>query len=501
MAELELIARARRHGSATALVSAAGSLSYAELLGRSAGAAAHLLDGKPDLAGARIALLLAPDAEFVVAQWAVWRAGGTCVPLSLQATPAEWDHVLRDARVTKVIASDSLTGRIRELCDSLGIGMLRTGFASGVLPEVAESRPGTLLYTSGTTSRPKGVVITHANVAAQVRSLVEAWDWSASDRIPLFLPLHHIHGLTNVLACALWSGATVEMLGDFDADRVLERVATGAYTLFMAVPTIYVKLVAKFDAAPAAVSAPWARAFGELRLMVSGSAALPASLHARWETLTGQRLLERYGMTEIGMALSNPLQGERRPGSVGLPLPGVDVRLMDDDGQVIEAESQPGEIQVRGPGVFRDYFGREAESATSFDDSWFRTGDVAVIERGYYRIMGRRSVDIIKSGGYKLSALEIEAAILEHPAIAECAVVGLPDDTWGEAVAAVVVPRAGQQVPALPELRDWCRDRLSPYKLPRRLDIVAALPRNAMGKVTKPQVVKMLGEPAAPGRR
>jgi len=260
----------------------------------------------------------------------------------------------------------------------------------------------------------------------------------------------------------------------------------------MAVPTIYVKLVAKFDSAPEADATRWSQAFRTLRLMVSGSAALPASLHTRWEQLTGQRLLERYGMTEIGMALSNPLQGERRPGSVGRPLPGVQVRLVDEAGQVITAEDVPGEIQVLGPGVFREYFGRVADSAASFDGDWFRTGDVAVVERGYYRIMGRRSVDIIKSGGYKLSALEIEAALLEHPAIAECAVVGMPDATWGESVAAVVVVHPGQSVPPLELLRDWARERLSPYKLPRRLEVVASLPRNAMGKVTKPAVVRML---------
>lgn len=491
--EPELVARARAHGHATALFGASRALTYDDLLRESAEVAADLLQPVADLAGARIALLLPPDVDFVVAQWAVWRAGGVCVPLSLHATPGEWEHVLRDARVDRVLTSPQVQSRILDLASRLGIPVRHVGHATGSLPAVPDSRPATILYTSGTTSRPKGVVITHANQIAQVRSLVQAWEWSAADRIPLFLPLHHIHGLVNVLACALWSGARVEMLGEFDADRVLDRVAAGAFTVFMAVPTIYVKLVAKFDAAPTATAERWAAAFRSLRLMVSGSAALPASLHQRWEQLTGQRLLERYGMTEIGMALSNPLQGERRPGAVGVPLPGVEVRLVDDDGREVTVEDQPGEIHVSGPAVFREYFGREADTAASFDGNWFRTGDMAVIERGYFRIMGRRSVDIIKSGGYKLSALEIEAALLEHPAIAECAVVGLPDETWGEAVAAAVVPRPGRQVPALADLRDWCRDRLSPYKLPRRLEVVAALPRNAMGKVTKPAVIRILG--------
>jgi malonyl-CoA/methylmalonyl-CoA synthetase len=192
-------------------------------------------------------------------------------------------------------------------------------------------------------------------------------------------------------------------------------------------------------------------------------------------------------MTEIGMALSNPFHGERRPGAVGVPLPGVDVRLKAESGKIITAEDEPGEIQVRGPGVFRTYWNRPEASAESFDDGWFRTGDMAVIERGYYRIMGRLSVDIIKSGGYKLSALEIEAALLEHPDIRECAVLGLPDDTWGEAVTAVVVLKTGASL-ELAALRLWCKGRLSVYKIPQRLRVVAELPRNAMGKVTKPAV-------------
>jgi malonyl-CoA/methylmalonyl-CoA synthetase len=197
-------------------------------------------------------------------------------------------------------------------------------------------------------------------------------------------------------------------------------------------------------------------------------------------------------MTEIGMALSNPYRGERRPGAVGIPLPGVEVRLRAESGATVTSEDEPGEIQVRGPGVFRAYWNRPAESAESFEDGWFKTGDMAVLERGYYRIMGRLSVDIIKSGGYKLSALEIEAALLEHPDIAECAVIGLPDVTWGEAVTAVVVLKDATSL-ELPALRDWCKGRLSAYKIPQRLRLAKELPRNAMGKVSKPDVRALFG--------
>lgn len=347
-----------------------------------------------------------------------------------------------------------------------------------------------ILYTSGTTSKPKGVLTTHGNIQAQIESLVEAWEWNANDRIPLFLPLHHIHGLINVTSCALWSGASIEPFARFDLPVILERVRSRAYTVFMAVPTIYVKLIEALQAASAEDRSGLLQGFAAMRLMVSGSAALPASIHEQWTALTGQKLLERYGMTEIGMALSNPFHGERRPGSVGLPLPGVQVRLKSESGVILTEENTPGEIQVSGPGVFIGYWNRPETTAESFDESWFRTGDLAVLERGYFRIMGRLSVDIIKSGGYKLSALEIEAALLEHPQICECAVVGIPDDTWGEAVSAAVVLKENC-VMEIGALRDWCRGKLSVYKIPQRLRVVESLPRNAMGKVTKPAVQKL----------
>jgi malonyl-CoA/methylmalonyl-CoA synthetase len=331
------------------------------------------------------------------------------------------------------------------------------------------------------------VVTTHANIQAQIESLVKAWVWSAADRVPLFLPMHHIHGIINVTSCALWSGATIEPFERFDSNAILGRVRDDAYTVFMAVPTIYVKLIQAIEAASTEDREAIIGGFARMRLMVSGSAALPASVHEQWTALTGQKLLERYGMTEIGMGLSNPYHGERRPGAVGRPLPGVEVRLKAEDGGIVTDENVPGEIQVRGPGVFRDYWNRPEASAESFDGDWFRTGDMAVLETGYYRIMGRLSVDIIKSGGYKLSALEIEAALLKHPLIAECAVIGLSDETWGEAVTAVVVTKEHAPL-ELSGLRDWCKGRLSVYKVPQRLLVVTELPRNAMGKVTKPAV-------------
>ena len=239
-------------------------------------------------------------------------------------------------------------------------------------------------------------------------------------------------------------------------------------------PTIYNRLIESFDAAPPEVQRAREAGCRRTRLMMSGSAALPVRTLERWRTISGHTLLERYGMTETGMILANPLHGTRTPGFVGTPLPGVDVRLVD------------GEIEVRGPGVFREYWNRPDETREAFHNGWFRTGDVAAVEDGSYRLLGRSSVDIIKTGGYKVSALEIEEVIREHPSVADCAVVGVPDDDWGERVSVDVELRPGAGL-TLDELREWMKDRLAPYKAPKELRPVHALPRNAMGKVIKPR--------------
>jgi malonyl-CoA/methylmalonyl-CoA synthetase len=346
-----------------------------------------------------------------------------------------------------------------------------------------------ILYTSGTTSRPKGVVTTHRNLEAQIAALVDAWGWTADDRVLHVLPLNHVHGIVNILGCALWAGGVCEFLAPFEPTAVWDRMARGGVTLLMAVPTIYARLLAAWESAEDSLRARWSDGARGLRLMVSGSAALPVPLLERWRAATGQILLERYGMTEIGMALSNPLVGERRPGSVGLPLPGADVRLVDESGAGVPAGT-PGEIEVRGESVFSEYWGCADVTRESFRDGWFRTGDVAVIEAGYWRILGRQSVDIIKSGGYKVSALEIEDVLRQHPEIRDCAVVGIPDDEWGERVAAAIVPGSGDG-PTLEILREWAAARLAKYKLPTRMRLVDDLPRNAMGKIVKARVKEL----------
>jgi malonyl-CoA/methylmalonyl-CoA synthetase len=367
-----------------------------------------------------------------------------------------------------------------------------------------------LVYTSGTTGGPKGALHTHRSLAAQVDALLEAWGWTAGDRIANVLPLHHVHGIVNVVCCALAAGARCELLPSFEPAAVWERFAAGELTVFMAVPTVYSRLLSAWEAAGAERRARWSEGARSLRLMVSGSAALPVSMLERWEAATGHRLLERYGMTETGMILSNPLAGERVPGSVGTPLPGVDVRFAGggepcDEGpdpEITDPESpdpdaRRGEIEVRGPALFAGYWGREAATREAFtDDGWFRTGDVGLLEHGRYRLLGRSSDDILKTGGYKVSALEIEETLRAHPAIAEVAVVGVADQVWGQRVAAAVVLADGATLD-LEELRGWGKERLAPYKVPTLLRVIDALPRNALGKVTKPAVSERFSDNAS----
>ena len=486
-------ARAAEYGGRIALVDASGAHSYANLLDASGRIATALLSGRDDLQGGRIAFRVTPGFAWVATQWGIWRAGGVAVPLALDAPASELDYYLGDSQASALIYDEAGDTAMASLAFSRGIdGGLYSRLLSGEksrLPKVTADRRAMILYTSGTTSRPKGVVTTHENIAAQITALIEAWEWCSDDRILLCLPLHHIHGIVNVVGCALWSGAVCETIPRFAVDAVWERIASGSLTLFMAVPTIYVRLISAWEAASPELRTQWTGAASRMRLMVSGSAALPISTLQRWKEVAGHTLLERYGMTEIGMALSNPYRGERVPGSVGKPLPGVEVRLVSESGEKV-APGTAGEIEVRGPNVFQEYWENPAATREAFRDGWFRTGDTAIVENDVYRILGRNSIDIIKSGGHKISALEIEEVLRAHPAIAECAIVGVPDSEWGERVAAAIILRAEGTLD-LETLRAWCKPRMSAHKVPSRLLTLKALPRNAMGKVIKTSVTDL----------
>ncbi len=477
-----------------AVVAADGRYTYDELEAASRRVAGSLLGGDGDLQQARVAFFVPPSFAHVAAQRGIWRAGGVAVPLAISHPPAELDYVIRDCAASMVIVTGEHRAVLAPLAAAAGARLLTIEEALAhampdLLPHVGAPRRAMIIYTSGTTGRPKGVVSTHAVIGAQISSLVSAWAWSPLDRLLLCLPLHHVHGVINGLGCALAVRATCEILPAFDATAVWNRLASGEVTVFTAVPTIYTRLIASWDASPPDVQQARSAGARRLRLMMSGSAALPVHVLHRWREITGHTLLERYGMSETGMTLSNPLDGDRRPGSVGSPLPGVEVRLVDDEGNTVD-DGMPGELEVRGPSVFVEYWQRPDETSAAFRDGWFRTGDVAVLEDGCYRLLGRTSVDIVKTGGFKVSALEIEEVLRAHPDITDCAVVGVADDEWGERVSAAVELKTGSTL-SLEALQDWVRPQLAPYKIPRALTTVTALPRNAMGKVVKPEVAAL----------
>lgn len=490
---IALIDRAKGFLNRTAIVAAEGHFTYADLDRASAQVATQLLNGRSDLAEARVAFLVPRGFHYVAIQWGVWRAGGIAVPLC-EAHPApELAYVVDDTDAEIVIAHPDFAEILQPIAATQNSRYLETphlfSATPTVLPHVDPTRRAMILYTSGTTGKPKGVVTTHQNIEAQITALTTAWGWQATDHILNVLPLHHVHGIINVLSCALWSGAVCEILPKFQPSTVWNRLASGDLTLFMAVPTIYARLIKFWQEADKPEQERLSTGCRALRLMVSGSAALPVSRLEAWQTISGHTLLERYGMTEIGMALSNPLNGQRLPGYVGRPLPKVEVRVVDEANRPIEA-GQSGELQVKGPNVFAEYFGRPQATAEAFCDGWFRTGDIVVEENGAFRILGRNSVDIIKTGGYKVSALEIEEILRTHPNIQDCAVVGVPDEAWGECVCVALTTSSPETI-KLAELRTWAKARLAPYKVPSQMLILADLPRNVLGKVTKPAVVNL----------
>ena len=492
---LSLIERIVAFGDQPAVVDPSGTWTYAEL-DRRAKDLARVMISSGVGRGDRVALLCRPGRDFVIAVLATWWAGAMAVPLHPAHPAAELGYVLDDAAAGFLITSDQHADAAEALAQPRYLTVVTVDPGAGdeerppLTPPVALTPPDSadaalVIHTSGTTGRPKGVVHTHASVQAQIEGMVEAWAWSADDRILLVLPLNHVHGIVNVTLCPLWVGATAEAPGGFDPVETWERLASGRLTIFMAVPTIYARLLATWADADEAAQARWSTGAESLRLMVSGSAALPVTVLDEWRRITGQLLLERYGMTEVGMALGNTL-AHRVAGHVGVPFPGVEARIVDDVGSDV-ADGQPGELLLRGPQLFAGYWNRPDETTDAFTDGWFRTGDVGVATPDGYRLLGRESVDILKTGGEKVSALEIEEVLRTHRDVVDCAVVGLPDVEWGQRVVAAVVTRAGTTIDG-PMLRRWGKERLAPAKVPTRYLFVDELPRNAMGKVTKPAV-------------
>jgi malonyl-CoA/methylmalonyl-CoA synthetase len=450
------------------------ALSYQEL----AGAAAHL--ATTIAAAGRVAVLATPTLETCVAVVGALAAGVPVVPVNPKSGERELAHIATDSAPELLLTApeagvpEALAGLPRVEVDLNGRG--------GGLPEEPPAEaPAVIVYTSGTTGPPKGAVLPRRSIASNLDALADAWQWTADDVLAHALPLFHVHGLILGILGPLRLGGSVRHLGRFSSKEMAAELA-GPATMMFGVPTMYHRLAADAEADPEI-----AAGIGAARVLVSGSAPLPAADHERIAKATGQRVVERYGMTETLMNTGVRASGERRPGYVGPPLKDIEIRLVDDDGNAIEAADDEtiGEVHVHGPNLFLEYLNRPDATAEAVVDGWFKTGDLATrAPDGYIRIVGRRATDLIKSGGFKIGAGEIEGALLEHPAVKEAAVTGEPDPDLGERIVAWIVTREGE-APSEDELTGHVADLLTPHKRPRVVRFLDELPRNEMGKVQK----------------
>ncbi|RSN57062.1 acyl-CoA synthetase [Amycolatopsis sp. WAC 04182] len=430
-----------------------------------------------DLPSGRVAVWATPSVHTSVAVVAALLAGVPAIPLNPKIGERELAHILTDSDPVLVLAEPGvdLPAGLESLPRR---DILLEGTPVDLPAEPDAEAPALIVYTSGTTGPPKGVVLPRRAISTTLDALEDAWEWTADDVLVHGLPLFHVHGLILGILGPLRRGGSVRHLGRFSTEGVARELASGATTMF-GVPTMYHRIAGEVGEDPSL-----AEALSSARLLVSGSAALPVHDHQRITAATGRRVIERYGMTETLMNTSIRADGEHVPGTVGVPLRGVDLRLVDEAGEPVEEIETVGEIQVRGPNLFTEYLNRPDATEAAFDDGWFRTGDMATRDAaGYVKIVGRKATDLIKSGGYKIGAGEIENALMEHPGVAEVAVTGEPDDDLGERIVAWVVPEGER--PAESELADHVSRLLSPHKRPRVVRYLEALPRNDMGKVMK----------------
>uniref|UniRef100_A0A182P1E7 AMP-dependent synthetase/ligase domain-containing protein n=1 Tax=Anopheles epiroticus TaxID=199890 RepID=A0A182P1E7_9DIPT len=565
--------RALLYGEKAAVRDQVGDFSFIQLYEAVKRLAAQISKCCGSASQSRVAFLCPNNITYVISQWACWFSGQVAVPLNAKYPADLLEYYVKDADASLLLTTPEFLPLAEPLAAKLqkpllvvnhelihtttttngGDGLSEVSYLdpqrenllqlndtlvveSALNGEFYRDANALILYTSGTTGKPKGVVLSYANLDAQLRALSHAWQVSSTDSVLHTLPLNHVHGTINALNLPLAAGAKCVMLPKFDSSSVWSYLLNVNMTtkervnVFMGVPTMYGLLIREYDSVfgKNARMCDYVKTHckNKIRLMISGSAPLPGNIFDRWNEITGHRLLERYGMTEIGMAISNTYVQDggamrtRRQGCVGMPLPGVSVRIVEQEsGRQMTLEGREneglwktaatpelskaefpedtiaGQLYVKGRSVFREYWQKPQETASEFDaDGWFRTGDTARYENGTIRILGRTSVDIIKSGGFKLSALEIETALHEHPDTSDVAVLGLPDETWGQRVVAVISLR--DQVAAesfsIPKLLVWLEQKLPKQAIPKEVRLVEEVPRNAMGKINKRELIERL---------
>jgi acyl-CoA synthetase (AMP-forming)/AMP-acid ligase II len=492
----ETIARRR---SATALVYDGRQYSFTEL-GARAGAVAGGLLQRRVRPGDRVAVGLGNSLELVASVLGVLRSGAVLVPLNPAYSADEVTYVVGDAQASLAIVESEHAIMLAQ-AQLPRLSVIATGldgFAADGLPAppADPEAPALIVYTSGTTGRPKGAVLSHRALLTNLTTVARAWGWTEDDRLLLTLPCFHLHGLALGIIGSFLAGSSVVLRRRFVAEEVCADLEEHRATMFFGVPTMYNRLLAL----PDRLSTD--RDLGRMRLWVSGSAPLPAATFERFRQRFGVEILERFGMTECGFPLATPYDGPRRAGTVGVPLPGVSVRVIDpeaaDAGHLIDMhDGFEGELAISGPNLFSGYWNRPEETRRALVDGYLRSGDVAVREAdGTFRILGRMSMDIIKTRGFKVSAVEIEDCLQRHPQVQEVAVVGFPDPDQGERVVAAITPAAGVRLSA-EDIRAFAREHLAPHKVPSRVVFIDEIPRTGPGKCKKKELIERLRSPSA----
>lgn len=464
------------------------TLTWAEAdreVARAAGVLAQLGVRRRD----RVALYLENSPEFVLSYLAVLWLGAVVVPINVRYRETELLHILEDSGPRLLVTDTAGEREAVSAASRTAVGdrviVLERGIGwSGMADEseaienpasLGPEDPAVLGYTSGTTGRSKGAILTHGNFCSNSVAVTTSWGWTPDDHLLLVLPLFHTHGLSVGLHGSLIQGSTITLEQSFDASSVLGRLSRGGITMFFGVPTMYSRILAEIGDHPVDLR--------EVRLFVSGSAPLSPQVHEQFETLCGHRILERYGMTETVMNLGNPLDGIRKPGSVGLPFPGVERRIAQPGSDLPLGAGEVGEVQLRGPNISSGYWNNESATREVWTaDGWFRTGDLGYTDNTGYTFLTGRAKELIISGGFNVYPREVEEVLESHPAVGSAAVIGVPDDDLGERVVAIVTLIADVRAA---DLQTFCGEKLAGFKKPRELHRLDALPRNAMGKVQK----------------
>ncbi|XP_055598586.1 malonate--CoA ligase ACSF3, mitochondrial [Uranotaenia lowii] len=557
--------KALLYGDKSAIRDHTGDYSFIQIYEAVKGLAIQIANCCGSASQSRVAFICPNNATYVISQWACWFSGQVAVPLNPSYPKELLEYYIKDCDASLIIATPEFQKIAQPLATKLDKKLLlvhhdllkndakpeeeisyldpkrehlvqlqNTLVVEGCLNgEFYRNANALILYTSGTTGKPKGVVLSFANLDAQFNALAHAWQFSSTDSVLHTLPLNHVHGTINALNLPLSQGAKCVMLPKFDSSNVWSYLLNVNMTtkerinIFMGVPTMYGLLIKEYDNvfAKNARMCDYVKTHckNKIKLMISGSAPLPGTIFKRWHEISSHNLLERYGMTEIGMAVSNPyIQDETRvrtQGCVGLPLPGVSLKIVDNEHKKelilegkpsegfwdptpnakVNEQNQPitGQLYVKGQSVFKEYWQKPAETASEFENGWFKTGDSVEFSNGTIKMLGRTSVDVIKSGGFKLSALEIETALHEHPETNDVAVLGIPDETWGSKVVAVLSVKNAETF-SIPHLLVWLESKLPKQAIPKEVKLVKEIPRNAMGKINKKELSAKLYDQSNP---